>query len=384
MRKLPHNIAKVYDVLARVSDKVARKSPSFLRPSLVRLSSGSRRRCDAWLLKARIPKAEKQPGNARAAVPAHYWQTVDAERNIRSGAFTEYESLLDELVDHRRYDVVYIKDLLAASPADRPMIALRHDVDVDPVTGVRQARALARRGMAGSFYLLHTARYYGVINGRKTLHSPELFGWLRAWIVAGCELGLHVDAWGVEKQFPGCGPAVVAREIAWLRDQGLSITGTVAHASLPVYGAANDEVFRERVLWSREARNIEGNRLPIGALSMEQLDLAYEGTFAKPKQSGVDEEDVAAFSAMSRRGDSINTERWMRRFLVDNPCCDWATDYQVWALGQGRWVVGGQSEQGEVFHWSIRLPGLIDWFRALPANTRTSVVLHPSLFRKDG
>jgi hypothetical protein len=255
---------------------------------------------------------------------------------------------------------------------------LRHDVDNDPDTALRMARHLASRGVAGSFYLLHTAPYYGRFVDRVLVRNPELAGWVRGMIVAGCEIGVHNDAFGAELTEGVKGPAALVAEIDWLRSQGAVIRGTVAHNSAPAYGAANSEVFVGRRLgpWSGSG----GRRLPLEAIREDEHGLAYEGTFAVPRPDA----DVGEAERFVRdcAGAGLRSETWMRRFLLDNPTCRWDVDLQVWVIGRDEWVVAGRTDGTPVFRWCVDLDDAVGAIRAMPPGSRSMVVLHPEYFMR--
>jgi len=201
------------------------------------------------------------------------------------------------------------------------------------------------------------------------------------FIMTGCELGLHNDAYGVYMMHKSDGVERVKRELMWLRSLGAVIRGTVAHNSAPVYGAENYEIFSERVLWHREVRSPKGSILPLGKLSEKNLDLSYEGVFAAPKKNLI-LEDALKF-VMNRADADIRSETWMRRYLINNPCCDWSVDYQFWLIGRDRWVAAGKYNGEELFEWKINLKRVLHLIQTLPINTRSVLLIHPDYFKKE-
>ena len=167
---------------------------------------------------------------------------------------------------------------------------------------------------------------------------------------------------------------------AFLRAQGAVVRGTVAHNSGPVYGAENYEIFSKRRLWDRSVTIGEQRIVPLGRISERALGLSYEGTFAVPKRDGLDREAATAFFD-DRSSADIRSERWMRRYLLDNPCCDWTVDYQFWLLGKDSWVAAGRFGGASLFEWNIGLERALYLVSALPTGSRTLVVLHPEYVR---
>ena len=163
-------------------------------------------------------------------------------------------------------------------------------------------------------------------------------------------------------------------------DQYKRIRGTVAHNSGPAYGAENYEIFAGRRLWDRKVPLVGAACAPLGQLREKALGLSYEGTFAVPKCHGIDRARATTFFADVAAAD-VRSERWMRQYLLDNPCCDWAVDFQFWLLGKDSWVAAGRFGQTELFEWDIGLARALELMAELPAGSRTMLVLHPEYFR---
>ncbi|NIM97527.1 MAG: hypothetical protein GTO24_05410 [candidate division Zixibacteria bacterium] len=274
---------------------------------------------------------------------------------------------------------------------------------------MRAARYLARKGVCGSFYLLHTAPYYGDFHEGTFTRNPMMAELVLRFIVSGCELGLHTDPFWVYTVHNMDGAEAVKQELTWLRSLGAVIRGTVAHNSAPVYGCENYEVFEERVLWHRQVRSPSGKILPLGKLSERELKLSYEGNFTIRKKD-IKVQDAVEFCSnvtgketyrvlreggklmvrMSDRGESsinevltsadVRSKAWMRRYLVDNPCCDRTIDYQFWLIGRDKWVVAGKQKGQYLFEWEIDIDRLLDLIQNLPENTRSVLVIHPDYF----
>ncbi len=310
----------------------------------------------------------------------NYEQQVAENYADLSDKFDSYRRLVDGLIAIDQNMVVPACELAEEMESELNLVTLRHDIDADPVTAVRMARYLASKGVAGTFYLLHTAIYYGEFHNHLFVRNPQLVDWVRAFIVAGCELGLHNDAFGAS-QIPGINGAMCLKEeINWLRSHGVNLKGTAGHNSLPSYGAENSEVFLGRRLWSRQPVTITGVPLPMEALNEQELGLTYEGTFAVP-QEDIDVELAEAF-AHNQAGASIRNEQWMKQYLTENPYCQWAVDVQIWIVDCNKWVIGGRIDDRPVFHWDITLGDVLEYISTMPRGTRALFVLHPEYMRQ--
>lgn len=305
-----------------------------------------------------------------------YFRQVETNYTAYTNPFHHYEQLLGLLERDGRVSLVPCYELGRAR-ASGVSVALRHDIDADPVTAVRMARRLARDGICGTFYLLHTAIYYGRFFGTLFLRHRELRPWVDQFLVAGCELGLHNDALGAHQHLGVDGPAAMVQEIEWLRSLGATVRGTAGHNSAPVFGAENTEVFSSRVLWSTQ--EYPRSALPLGVVDEAALGLEYEGTFARPRRSP-NEAAANAFAA-DRASADIRSPVWMKTYLTDNPCLTWGVDMQIWVVGTGHWVAGGRIHGEAYFRDRLTLEDIPSVLSDMPAASRCLFVLHPEYFR---
>jgi hypothetical protein len=312
----------------------------------------------------------------------NYFAQVAANYEAVSNSFWYYRQLVDELRDIPRLRIVPLQDLQGCSAQKTRVIGLRHDIDADPLTALRCARYLARQGIGGSFYLLHTAVYYGEFYGDVFVRTASLSDWIRGFIVAGCELGLHNDSLGVYAAHGHDGIAALRQEIEWFRAHGVRIRGTVAHNSGPIYGAENFEIFSGRALWQRDVATRDGRRLPLGMLNERDVGLTYEGSFAKPRR-GIDPGRAAEFFA-DRGAADFGSQAWVRQYLLENPCCEWDLEVQFWLVGKDRWIIAGRAGGDTIFDWHVGMAQVLDRLKALPDGSRSVLVIHPECVRGGG
>jgi hypothetical protein len=205
-----------------------------------------------------------------------------------------------------------------------------------------------------------------------------LINWVKHFIVTGCELGLHNDAYGVYVNYNCNGIESIKKEIEWLRSVGATIRGTVAHNTAVTYGAENYEIFKEKVLWKREVLVNKKVTLPVGKISMRDLNLSYEGTFAKPKWKFKLNE--ARKFINNTKIINIRSKESMYQYLKNNPCCDWDIDYQFWLIGKNMWIATGGINDHSLFEWNIDITRVLNIIRELPNNTKSIIVIHPEYF----
>ncbi|MBM43437.1 MAG: hypothetical protein CMJ36_00270 [Phycisphaerae bacterium] len=199
----------------------------------------------------------------------------------------DYRQLLAGLSEIPSVEFVSHRRLLAEElPTDRVRVSIRHDVDSDIIAGLQQARIEQEFGAEASWYLLHTAAYYGEFIGR-TFHRNECMESIYLEMQElGHEVALHTDPLWIYQEHGVDGADAVRTEIEWLRNIGLDIRGTVAHNSKPVYNAWNYEVFKGRYDYrdteQAEPDFVEKNGItaPLRTLCEAQLGLEYEGNDA--------------------------------------------------------------------------------------------------------
>lgn len=310
---------------------------------------------------------------------ALYLEQVTKIYDPLTNPFWYYKTLVGELLRVEKLRVVPLCDLLTAPLNGERIISLRHDVDADPLTALRCARYLAFSGIPGSFYLLHTALYYGQFVQNIFVRNPRLPEWITAFLVTGCELGIHNDCMNIYLNHGLDGAQALIQEILWLREHGANIQGTVAHNSGPAYGAENFEIFSGRVLWKRSVRTRQGKRIPLGTLSEADLGLKYEGGYAKPKPRV----DVTAASRFFGDLDSasVRSKAWMEQYLLNNPAQDYLTDYEFWLIGSNQWVVAGKWEGVPLFEWIVSIDRVVSLVKELPLRSRSVFVIHPEYVR---
>ena len=310
-----------------------------------------------------------------------YFSQVDVNYRDLTNPFQYYRELVDKLENVQNLHIAPVSRLFDNKTNEARVISLRHDVDADPITAIRAARYLASRSVAGSFFLLHTSLYYGSFHNGLFIRNSMLARWINDLIIAGCELGIHNDALGLIGTHQINGVAALITEINWMRSLGANIMGTVAHNSAPVYGAENYEIFRGKVLWGREVKSDNGIKLPLSCINENDIGLIYEGTFARPI-ADVDIVEAERYVKTPVHLTNPRNPEWMKTYLVDNPCVNWATDIQFWLVGRDQWMIGGWPGNNALFESNVNLETVIKVINELPKSSRAIIVVHPEYIRE--
>lgn len=205
---------------------------------------------------------------------------------IVATSLREFENLISELaaIEHLEF-MSHVELLAEPCPADRIRVGIRHDIDMDIVAALEQARIEKEYGVRANWVVLHTAPYYGEFV-KGVFHRHESMAYVyRKLQELGHEVSLHTDALHLYQKLGIDGAQAIVEELNWLRSNGIGVRGTTAHNHWPVYGAENFEVFKGYV-HPRELRAgaafrdhvvHEGRFAPLHVLDECELGLLYEG-----------------------------------------------------------------------------------------------------------
>jgi hypothetical protein len=201
-----------------------------------------------------------------------------------------YEHLISGLAAVKHLEFVpHCEMIERGCPPDRILCSIRHDVDSDIRAAVSEAEIEQKYGARTSYYVLHTSVYYGRFDGKVFRRQGCMAILYRRLQELGHEVALHTDPLWLYQTHGIDGAAAVVTEIEWLREQGLTIVGTVAHNSASVYGIENSAVFKGRNRHGLALdRASEGGALldeivhdgkwaPLGTLDEAEMGLTYEG-----------------------------------------------------------------------------------------------------------
>jgi hypothetical protein len=327
---------------------------------------------------ASAPDLPFRPYRAETGGAAMYPLRDDAKTLVRrlglTNSFGYYRDIVECLAGLKRHVIRPLRDFAVPVPAGYVLIGLRHDMDTEPYSSLDVARELHAAGLMGSFYVLHTAEYYGQWIDGVFRRTEEIAPMLRQiQDDYRCEVGLHNDGLWVYQNSGVDGSQAVADELAWLRREGLHIVGTAAHNSAPVYGAENFELFRGRS--GRSSCTLVGGRqVSLQTLDEEALGLTYEANAPEIEPDGHSRLDEWLRMTAA---DPVRDPTWMRHYLVDHPLCRWGSDFNVWLIGRDRWVIGGHRCRRPVFLWDVAFDQVAHFLNGAPDGCRVVLHVHP-------
>ena len=300
-----------------------------------------------------------------------------------SNSFSLYESLIRKLRDLPNVQFCSLKNLQMMRPKDNIIIALRYDVDINVTLGVKCARFLARYSIPSTFYILHTAPYYGYFKNNIFYRNPFMKDIIMNFIVTGCEIGLHIDPLSIYINYKVDGAQALKLELEWLRNIGVKVVGTASHNSAPVYGAENFEIFKGRSFQSRSYLRYKNMKIPLQILDERCLGLTYEANYPIPKRVA-DKNLLEEYIGLPIENAIFNQE-WMKFYLNNNPYFERGYDYTFWLNGNNTWVISGHQNNKSLFLWNITTEEIFKFLynkNDLLKGQRIVFVIHPCYFSK--
>jgi hypothetical protein len=164
---------------------------------------------------------------------------------------------------------------------DRKILLIRHDVDHDHLTAVKIARWEASRGLKATYCLLHTAWYYGKLDGDSIIHSNELIECARTIQDLGHEINLH-NNFVVTALTKGIDPVkLLSEELDFFRSIRIAVAGTSTHGDklCRELNFRNWEFFSECCddrFGGPRIVEYDKNVVRLGEVSMNDFGLEYE------------------------------------------------------------------------------------------------------------
>jgi hypothetical protein len=147
-----------------------------------------------------------------------------------------YENFLTYLSTSDHFLIVQQRNFLKTTSTDKVVISMRYDIDNDIIAAVKFAYREDIYGIRSTYFILHTAPYYGTTSKEDFARSPNIIYFLKALQnTYGQEIGFHNDLVTLQVIYGISPKSFLKSELEWLRDNNINVYGTAAHGSPYTY-----------------------------------------------------------------------------------------------------------------------------------------------------
>lgn len=202
----------------------------------------------------------------------------------RRFVYQDYENLLEAY--NSSHEIMPINQFVRIDDiGSRKILMIRHDVDHDIDNAVLLAAWEAKNNIRSTYCILHTAWYYGRLDGSRYLHSNLLINSILKILSFGHEINFHNNLIALSLKH-GVDPYVILEsELSFFQSIGVPIVGTSSHGDsiCRQLNFRNWEMFREccddRFGGVREVINNSNGKnykVALAQRSMFDFSLEYE------------------------------------------------------------------------------------------------------------
>jgi hypothetical protein len=144
----------------------------------------------------------------------------------------KYEEFLKYLVTSGKYLMVTQEEFERTNSKDKVVVSLRHDIDNKINTAIKIAYREHKYGIRSTYYVLHSARYYGITKNFYYKRDNNVINYLKKiQDTFGHEVAFHNDLVTLQVVYNLNPGSFLKQELEWLRSNGISIKGSCAHGS---------------------------------------------------------------------------------------------------------------------------------------------------------
>ena len=197
----------------------------------------------------------------------------------------DYERLLSPYMGSH-VNMTYDEYVREADTGDHRVLLIRHDIDHDYQTAVRIAEWEHSRGLKATYCVLHSAWYYGHLDGDRIIHTSNLIEFTKRLVDLGHEINFHNNLLATALTHDVDPLALLRQELDFFRSIGIVITGTSSHGDGLCHklNFRNWELFKEcvgdafggpRTIYYESSDKTRSVR--AGEISMFDFGLTYEG-----------------------------------------------------------------------------------------------------------
>ena len=197
-----------------------------------------------------------------------------------------YDDFLNYLSSSDHFLIVQLKDFKKTTSKDKVVLALRYDIDENINAAVKLAYREHKYGIRSSYFVLHTADYYGKIIGSSFKRNDNMIYYLKKIQDSfGHEIGFHNDLVTLQLMYGISPKEYLKDELAYLRGNNINIVGTTYHGSqyCYIYKYYNAYFWKEYPNngWNYEYIKKGYKTIKIEKDSLANYNFEYEGGLLK-------------------------------------------------------------------------------------------------------
>jgi hypothetical protein len=145
---------------------------------------------------------------------------------------SKYDDFLKYISSSDHFLIVPLKDFKKTTSTDKVVISLRYDIDANINAAIKFAYREHKYGLKSTYFILHTADYYGKITGSSFQRNPQIIYYLKKiQNDFGHEIGFHNDLVTLQIVYGISPKEFLKNELAYLRGNKINIVGTAYHGS---------------------------------------------------------------------------------------------------------------------------------------------------------
>lgn len=201
--------------------------------------------------------------------------------------YNYYDEFLKHISSSDNFIIVPLKDFKNTNAADKVVISMRYDLDFNIDAAIRFAYREHKYGIKSTYFVLHTATYYGKKVGKEFVRNDDIIFYLKKiQDDFGHEIGFHNDLVTLQLMYEIPSVKYLRNELNYLRGNGIEIKGTTYHGSqyCTIYEYSNAYFWKEypNSGWNYEYIKKGFKTIKIEKDSMKNYNLEYEGNLLNP------------------------------------------------------------------------------------------------------
>jgi len=201
--------------------------------------------------------------------------------------YNYYDEFLKYISSSDHFLIVPMKDFRNTVSVDKVVLSMRYDLDFNIDAAVRFAYREHKYGIKSTYFVLHTAKYYGEKAGKEFKRNSNMINYLKKIQNSfGHEIGFHNDLVTLQLMYEIPSREYLKNELAYLRGNGIDIQGTTYHGSEYCYIYKYSNAYFWKDYPSNDLINeyiTKGFKtIKIERDSLKNYNLVYEGNLLNP------------------------------------------------------------------------------------------------------